>query len=129
METWPGEELRLRASDSVIADKVCKVNADMERSNREATAGQFKHVWTCKEAVGPRWGPAACGQLPTGPSESTLRRIVPNGFLLPTCPVSTYANQIVSDEEKVCTRSHQTFMNVTKRGSGSTPGLNRGASR
>lgn len=129
MDTWPGEELYLRASDNVIAGTVCTLNADMDRLNREATACQFKNVWTCKEAVGPRWAPAPCGQLPTGPTESTLRRLVPNGFLLPTCPTATYANQIVFAHERVCTRSHQAFMNVTKRGSGSAPGLARGASR
>lgn len=118
MEVWPGEELRLHASDGIISGAVCALNAEMARANREATTAQFKHVWTDKEAIGPRWGPAPCGQLPTGPTTATLQRIVPNGFLLPTCPTSTYANQVVFDADRVCTRSHQAFMNVTRRGSG-----------
>jgi hypothetical protein len=84
METWL-EKSCVCASDSVIADKVCKVNADMERSNREATVaslarmdlqevgrggGQPLHATSCRQAV----------------RESTLRRIVPNGFLLRPAP-------------------------------------------
>jgi hypothetical protein len=73
--------------------------------------------------VGPRRG-----QLPTGPSESTLRSHSAERLPVADLPRSTYANQIVSDEEKVCTRSHQTFERDQAR-LWVDPGLNRGASR
>jgi hypothetical protein len=116
METWP-EKSCVCASDSVIADKVCKVNADMERSNREATAGQFKHVWTCKEA-GSRWGPAAASCRQARP-RAPCARIVPNGFLLPTCPVPlTPTRSCLTRRRSAHGRTRRS--NVTKRGSGST---------
>jgi hypothetical protein len=90
---WRPGRLRLRASDRCHRGQgLRKVNADMERS----TVGdrrRVKHVWTCKEAVGQVGGPAACDQLP-GPSGGTPAAAVPNGFLLPTCPVSTTPDRL-----------------------------------
>jgi hypothetical protein len=119
MYAWPGEELYLSKSDRVIASEVCSKDKALESKNRLAVSGQFENVWTGADALcGPRWGPAPCGMLPTGASDATLRRLVPNGFLLQTCPAATFSNQIVYDHTRVCSASHQTFLNTTKRGTG-----------
>jgi hypothetical protein len=60
--------------------------------------------------------------------QSDMERLIPNGFLLDVCE-DTYANQVTFDQTKTCTRSHQTFLNTTKRGAGTKPGSYRGMSR
>jgi hypothetical protein len=37
-------------------------------------------------------------------------------FLLPYCKENKFRNSIVSDDKKYCSRTHQLFNNVTKRG-------------
>lgn len=38
-----------------------------------------------------------------------------NEFLIPFCNKNTYKNHIVCDDDKCCSKSHQLFMNITKR--------------
>lgn len=38
-----------------------------------------------------------------------------NNFLIPHCECNTYDNRLVCDGKKCCSKSHQLFMNLTKR--------------
>jgi hypothetical protein len=40
-------------------------------------------------------------------------------FLVQPCPHNTYANHLVCDGKKCCSRNHQLFMNYTKQNTGS----------
>jgi hypothetical protein len=36
-------------------------------------------------------------------------------YLLTPCPVNTWKNWVVEDKEKKCSKTHQFYMNITKR--------------
>jgi uncharacterized alpha-E superfamily protein len=65
--------------------------------------------------------------MPSGVSNATLQRLVPNGFLLQTCPAACFANQTFKTKRIRCALLHQTFLNTTKRGTGAVSGLRRGS--
>jgi hypothetical protein len=45
-------------------------------------------------------------------------------FLLPYCKNNTYENHLICDKKKCCSKSHQLFMNHTKRNTGTYKSCN-----
>lgn len=129
MSAWTDDVSLLGASDGVLCSHVTEVNDYMTRRNKNVSKSQYENVQKNGSSVGPRNKPAPCGVYPQPPKQSDMERLIPNGFLLDVCPEDTYANQLTFDQTKTCTRSHQTFLNTTKRGAGTKPGSYRGMSR
>jgi hypothetical protein len=129
MSAWPDDDLHLALSDAVLCDHVTVIDDRRLERNELMSRKAYADMQTCGDPVGPRAAPAPCGPKPGGPSRETLAKIVPAGFLLDVCPVASFANQVTFDRTRVCSRSHQTFLNATKRGTGTLAGSNRGMTR
>jgi hypothetical protein len=129
MSAWTDDTPLLGTSDNVLCKHITQVNDFIRIRNAEIQQKQYADVQTTGSSLGPRNKPAPCGVYPQRPKPSDMERLIPNGFMLDVCPEDSYANQLTFDSTKTCTRSHQTFLNTTKRGAGTKPGSNRGMTR
>lgn len=129
MSAWNDDCLLLSASDGVICKHVNEYDEYTRRVNGLLSRKPYADVQKDGSSLGPRCEPAPCGVYPQKASQADLEALIPNGFLLDVCPKSSYANQMTYDDKKACTRSHQTFLNSTKRGTGAVMGTNRGMTR
>lgn len=129
MAAWPDDTLNLGTSDDVLCAQTLIIEDVLARRTAALWQKPYADVQRNGSSLGPRCAPAPCGPKPQRPSDRTMETLVPNGFLLDVCPEDSYANQLTFDGARACTRSHQTFLNTTKRGTGALPGSNRGMTR
>ena len=128
MSAWTDDSPLLSASDSVLCGLVNDLEGHILRQNSLLHVKQYADLKTTGSPLGPRNRPAPCGPKPARPTAADMEKLLPGGFLLDVCPRDSYANQLTFNATKACTRSHQTFLNTTKRGTGTLAGSNRGMS-
>jgi hypothetical protein len=123
MADWPDDHLLLPESDNTLCWNVREIEHAYALRNAALREQHTANMQTSGSNLGPRSSPAPCVQRRSG--EADLSGVVPAGWLLETCPRSTFANQLVHGKVLSCTRSHQPFMNMTRRGTGTVPERHR----
>ena len=123
-DTFPNQKLE----DEIICQNYANMN-DMYKHNNTHIFGEYLFVpdyYKCNKnfvnenkVIFPE-EPKLCdrsivqyrGQNNKAPTNIDKRK---NDFLIPLCNKNTYQNSIVCDDAKCCSKSHQLFMNMTKR--------------
>lgn len=114
----------LHTSDEILCSENSRIMREYAVRNAEDTCPQWHDAIGDKE-FGVEGGllrayVAGCGD------PSARKNMGPEGgWLMSVCPVPSYANNVVSNDDRVCAPRHQAFMNQTRRGTGTEKGVRK----
>lgn len=125
MASWTDDVPLLPASDSVLCGHIRAIADPWAERDREFQLRRGAHIQRHGTAVGPRCAPAPCVSAEEMGRVWDATPVVPAGWMLSACPASPSTNQLVFGRHRTCTRTHQSFMNTTRRGTGTAAGSAR----
>lgn len=123
-QEWPDKHERMPESDAVLKAQTDALERRLGAQNAVATCPQWHDQLEDKDF-------GAESTLLTarraGCADMSVRRhaIDVGGWQQTVCPLNTYANNVVRTDTSVCAPRHQAFMNLTRRGTGTTPEVAR----
>ena len=116
-QPWPDAVPRLPISDHILCDETKRLDLAWAKLNAERTCPQWLDQSENKNFD-------LEGQLVTatraGCADPSARRNngIEGGWYMSVCPVPTYKNNVLLTDKGICAPRHQSFLNQTRRGTG-----------